>query len=91
MQMRVFAVLGIGPEDARRRFGFLLDALAMGAPPHGGFAVGFDRVAMILAGGESLRDVIAFPKTTAARALFEDAPAPVGEDELAALHLRIDG
>jgi aspartyl-tRNA synthetase len=91
VQLRVFAVLGIGPEDARRRFGFLLDALALGAPPHGGFAVGFDRVSMILAGGESLRDVIAFPKTTAARALFENAPTPVGDEELAALHLRIHG
>jgi aspartyl-tRNA synthetase len=90
VQMRVFAVLGIGPEDARRRFGFLLDALTLGAPPHGGFAVGFDRVAMILAGGESLRDVIAFPKTTTARALFEDAPTPVGGEDLAALHLRVD-
>jgi aspartyl-tRNA synthetase len=89
VQFRVFEVLGISPDDARRRFGFLLDALACGAPPHGGFAVGFDRVAMFLAGGESLRDVIAFPKTTQARALYEDAPAPVSADELAALHLRV--
>lgn len=88
VQLRVLEVLGIGPEEARRRFGFLLDALASGAPPHGGFAVGFDRVAMLLAGGESLRDVIAFPKTTQARALYEDAPAPVTAAELAALHLR---
>ncbi len=90
VQLRVFEVLGIGSEEARRRFGFLLDALGSGAPPHGGFAIGFDRVAMLLAGGESLRDVIAFPKTTAARALFEDAPAPVRNDELKALHLRIE-
>jgi aspartyl-tRNA synthetase len=83
-------VLGIGPDEARRRFGFLLDALASGAPPHGGFAIGFDRVAMFLAGGESLRDVIAFPKTTQARALYEDAPAPVPASELAVLHLRTD-
>jgi len=89
VQYRVFEVLGITPDDARRRFGFLLDALASGAPPHGGFAVGFDRVAMFLAGGESLRDVIAFPKTTQARALYEDAPAPVPAAELAALHLRV--
>jgi aspartyl-tRNA synthetase len=90
VQLRVFEVLGIGPDEAQRRFGFLLDALAAGAPPHGGFAIGFDRVAMLLAGGDSLRDVIAFPKTTAARALFEDAPAPVRNDELTALHLRIE-
>jgi aspartyl-tRNA synthetase len=89
VQLRVFAVLGMDPEEARRRFGFLLDALAVGAPPHGGFAIGFDRVAMLLAGGESLRDVIAFPKTTAARALFEDAPTAVAPAELAALHLRV--
>ncbi len=89
VQLRVFDVLGIAREDARRRFGFLLDALACGAPPHGGFAVGFDRVAMLLAGAESLRDVIAFPKTTAARALFEDAPAPVSAADLAALGLEI--
>jgi aspartyl-tRNA synthetase len=89
VQLRVFATLGIDAADARRRFGFLLDALAGGAPPHGGFAIGFDRVCMLLAGGDSLRDVIAFPKTTQARALYEDAPAPVGMAELAALHLRV--
>ncbi|MDH4045279.1 MAG: aspartate--tRNA ligase, partial [Gemmatimonadota bacterium] len=85
VQLRVFEVLGMPRDEARRRFGFLLDALAMGAPPHGGFAIGFDRVAMLLAGADSLRDVIAFPKTTAARALFENAPSPVSADELAAL------
>jgi aspartyl-tRNA synthetase len=89
VQLRVFAALGMDQAEARRRFGFLLDALAVGAPPHGGFAIGFDRVAMLLAGGESLRDVIAFPKTTAARALFEDAPVAVTPAELAALHLRV--
>ncbi|HLB54087.1 MAG TPA: aspartate--tRNA ligase [Gemmatimonadales bacterium] len=87
LQQAVFRRLGMGPEETSRRFGFLLDALAAGAPPHGGFAVGFDRVVMLLAGAGSLRDVIAFPKTTAARALYEGAPAPVGEAELAALHL----
>jgi aspartyl-tRNA synthetase len=90
VQLRVFEVLGMGHDEARRRFGFLLDALAMGAPPHGGFAIGFDRVAMLLAGAENLRDVIAFPKTTAARALFEDAPTPVSADELTSLHLRVE-
>jgi aspartyl-tRNA synthetase len=90
IQLKVFAVLGLGAEEARRRFGFLLDALACGAPPHGGFAIGFDRVAMLLAGAESLREVIAFPKTTAARALFEDAPTTVPAADLAVLHLKLD-
>jgi aspartyl-tRNA synthetase len=88
VQRAVFRALGMTAEDAEQRFGFLLRGLAAGAPPHGGFAVGFDRVAMLLAGAENIRDVIAFPKTTAARALFEGAPAPVSDDELRALHLR---
>ncbi len=89
LQQRVFRLLGIAPDEQRRRFGFLLDGLASGAPPHGGFAVGFDRVAMLLAGAQSLRDVIAFPKTTAARALFEGAPVAVDRADLAALHLTV--
>ena len=88
VQRRVFAHLGMAPADAEARFGFLLRALQGGAPPHGGFAIGFDRVAMLLAGAGSLRDVIAFPKTTAARALFEGAPAPARSEDLAALHIR---
>jgi aspartyl-tRNA synthetase len=89
VQRTVFAHLGLSKDDVEARFGFLLAALAAGAPPHGGFAVGFDRVAMLLAGAASLRDVIAFPKTTAARALFEGAPAPARPEDLAALHIRV--
>ncbi len=88
VQLAVFRALGMTAEDAQNRFGFLLRGLAAGAPPHGGFAIGFDRVAMLLAGAENIRDVIAFPKTTAARALFEGAPAPVSDEELRALSLR---
>jgi len=89
VQRTVFRLLGTGPEEIRRRFGFLLDGLAAGAPPHGGFALGFDRISMLLAGATSLRDVIAFPKTTAARALFEGAPTRVSDEELRALHLQL--
>ena len=89
IQRKVFAHLGLSPTDIDARFGFLLTALAAGAPPHGGFAVGFDRTVMLLAGAGSLRDVIAFPKTTAARALFEGAPAPARAEDLAALHIKV--
>jgi aspartyl-tRNA synthetase len=91
LQERVFALLGLDPETARRRFGFLLEGLRSGAPPHGGIAFGVDRIAMLLAGANSLRDVIAFPKTTAARALFEGAPTPVAPEELRDLHLSVEG
>jgi aspartyl-tRNA synthetase len=88
-QSRMFSLLGIGDRDEQeRRFGFLLEGLRSGAPPHGGIAFGVDRIAMLLAGGTSLRDVIAFPKTTAARALFEGAPTPVSPEDMAALSLR---
>ena len=89
VQRRVFGHLGMSPQDAEARFGFLLSGLQAGAPPHGGFAIGFDRVTMLLAGAGSLRDVIAFPKTTTARALFEGAPTPANPADLAALHLEV--
>ncbi len=90
IQLLVFEMLGISAEEADRRFGFLLRSLQAGAPPHGGFAVGFDRVVMLLAGVESLRDVIAFPKTTAARALFEDAPTALDQADMSDLAIRVD-
>ena len=89
LQRGIFRCSGSPPRRSARRFGFLLDGLAAGAPPHGGFALGFDRIAMLLAGATSLRDVIAFPKTTAARALFEGAPTPVSAADLRALHLQV--
>ena len=89
LQRRILGLLGIGDEVAEQRFGFLLEGLRAGAPPHGGFAFGLDRIAMLLADADSLRDVIAFPKTTAQRALFEGAPSPVDAKDLAELHLEI--
>ena len=89
VQRRMFNLLAIDDETAQQRFGFLLEGLRSGAPPHGGIAFGFDRIAMLLSGATSLRDVIAFPKTTAARALFEGAPTAVAEDDLRDLHIRL--
>jgi aspartyl-tRNA synthetase len=89
VQSRMFGLLGIGDvAEQERRFGFLLDGLRAGAPPHGGIAFGFDRIAMLLCGATSLRDVIAFPKTTTARALFEGAPSSVPLADMNALHIR---
>ncbi len=89
LQSRVFSLLGIGEEQAKRKFGFLLDAFRYGAPPHGGIAFGFDRICMLLAGESSIRDVIAFPKTTSATSLMDDAPSDVDPDQLKELHIAI--
>jgi aspartyl-tRNA synthetase len=89
LQARIFSLLGIDDATAQARFGFLLEALRAGAPPHGGIAFGLDRITMLLAGATSLRDVIAFPKTTAARALFEGAPSPVPAADLIELSLAV--
>ncbi len=87
VQSRLFAVLGMTPEQAKQRFGFLLDALRMGAPPHGGVALGLDRLAMMLARTTNIRDVIAFPKNQKARDLMTGAPAPVDAKQLKELGL----
>ncbi len=89
LQSTVFDLLGITPEEARLKFGFLLDALKMGAPPHGGIAFGLDRLAMLMAGADSIRDVIAFPKTQTAACLMMDAPTEVSEAQLRELHIRV--
>jgi aspartyl-tRNA synthetase len=89
LQRRIFALLGIPEAQAEQRFGFLLEGLRAGAPPHGGYAFGLDRIVMLLAESDSLRDVIAFPKTTAQRALFEGAPTEVDPADLRELHLEV--
>ena len=90
LQSTVFELLGIGAEEARLKFGFLLDALRFGAPPHGGIAFGLDRIAMLLSGGTSLRDVIAFPKTQRAVCLMTDAPSEVDARQLRELGIKLD-
>ncbi|PZO62879.1 MAG: aspartate--tRNA ligase [Pseudoxanthomonas suwonensis] len=89
MQSAVFELLGIGADEAEAKFGFLLDALKYGAPPHGGIAFGIDRIAALMAGCESIRDVIAFPKTTGAQCLMTGAPSPIADAQLAEVHVQL--
>ena len=89
IQAKQFKTLGISDEDARAKFGFLLDALSYGAPPHGGIAFGFDRMVAMMAGVDQIRDVIAFPKTQRGQDLMVETPSAVTERQLRDLHIRL--
>jgi aspartyl-tRNA synthetase len=89
LQSAVFELLGIGEAEAQSKFGFLLEALKYGTPPHGGIAFGLDRIVMFMAGTDNIRDVIAFPKTQTAACLLTDAPTPASDVQLNELHIRV--
>ena len=89
MQMKMFKALAIDEKTARDKFGFLLDALAYGTPPHGGIALGLDRLVMLLSGTDNIRDVIAFPKTTSASSLMDEAPSFISDKQLEELHIQV--
>jgi len=91
LQSKMFGLLGIGPDEAKQKFGFMLDAFKYGAPPHGGIAYGFDRMIMLMTGQQSIRDVIAFPKTSSGISLMDDAPSHVDKKQLDELHIRMKG
>lgn len=90
LQAKMFKALGITDEEAQQKFGFLMNAFKYGAPPHGGIAFGFDRMVMLFAGVDSIRDTIAFPKTASAMSLMDECPSPVSEDQLRELHIKIE-